>query len=155
GTHSVMLLRPLSGRGGALFDAARARFLADFALQLADPLHELEPLLAARLLRRQHGEAVPPARLIADDRQALQAFADAARSFEDCLGPLYRQALQGLSDPACALDAGERQLLVAKLLQKRSWRELAALLAVPGRAAVLVRLRQAAGGLRQMLQQGD
>ncbi len=155
GTHSVMLLRPLSGRGGALFDTARARFLADFALQLADPLRELEPLLAARLLRRQHGEAVSPARLGADDRQVLQAFADAARSFEDCLGPLYRLALQGLSDPACVLDAGERQLLVAKLLQRRSWGELATLLTVPGRAAVLARLRQAAGRLRQMPGQGD
>lgn len=154
GAHSVMLLRALSERGEVIFSAARARFLADFALQLGDPLRELEPRLAAQLLRRSGGETAVGAPLHAGDGQTLRDFACGARGFEDCLGALHRLALRTLADPACMLDAAGQRLLVAKLLQRRRWGEVAALLGVPGRAAVVERLRRVAGGLRQVSEQG-
>ncbi len=149
GAHSVMLLRPLSARGEAIFRAARERFLADFALQLSDPLRGLEPRLAARLLRRSGVEAgvEPPWRAV--DEQAVSDFASGARGFEDCLGALYRLALRALADPACAVDADGQGLLVARLLQKRPWGEVATQLNVAGRAAVVEHLRRVADGLRQ------
>ena len=151
GTYSAMLLRALGKRGEAIFTAARAQFIADLALQLGDPLRELDPLLAARLLRRSGEEGAPGTEMLlyAGDSEAVSAFASGARSFEDCLGPLYRLALRALVDPACELDVAGQRLLVAKLLQKRRWGEVAALLDVPGRAAVVDRLRQVACAIQK------
>ena len=142
GSHSVMVLRALSEEGRAVCAEARRRFLDDFALQLADPLRELEPLLAARLLMRGKGESLP-AEPSPEDLAAVEAFARGARAFEDCLAPLYRLCLRVLADGAPG-DDEERRLVVAKLLQKRGWAGLAAMTGLPGRAALQDALRRAA-----------
>lgn len=145
GTYSVMVLRALSKKGAEVHAAARARFFADFPQQLADPLRELDPQLAALLLCRD--DAVLDMSLHPWDKREIGAFAEGARSFEDALASLYRLARCVLVIPDGGLDARARGLLVAKLLQKRRWDALAVLLDVPGRAAVLACLRRVAGSL--------
>ncbi len=154
GTHSVMVLQALSKKGAVIYAAARARFLADFPLQLADPLRELDPQLAALLLRRNVDDAVLDVSLQPWDKREVDAFAGGARSFEDSLASLCRLALHALAAADSGLDAQARGLLVAKLLQKRRWGEVAGLLDVPGRAAVLECLRRVAGTLLKTSGQG-
>ncbi len=150
GTHSVMVLQALSKKGAVVYTAARARFLADFPLQLADPLRELDPQLAALLLCRNVDDAVLDVSLHPWDKREVDAFVEGARSFEDSLASLYRLALHALATADSGLDAQVRGLLVAKLLQKHRWGEVAVLLDVPGRAAVLECLRRVAGTLQKI-----
>ncbi len=144
GTHSVMVLQALSDKGAMAYTAARARFLTDFPLQLADPLRELDPQLAALLLCRNVADAVLDVSLHPWDKREVDAFAEGARSVEDVLASLCRLSLSALAKPGNGLDAGARGLLVAKLLQKRPWGEVAEWMNLAGRAAVVADLRRIA-----------
>ena len=139
GCHAALLLRPLSEAGAALVDRARRLFLRDLPLLLAGPLRELPPPLVCRLLSDAGADWPSPS---AHDGAQARQFAAGAREAGDVLGALQRLLLQRLAGHAGTASA-DLALLVAAVLQQRAWTELAAWAALPGRAAVLARLRQA------------
>ncbi len=151
GEHSAVVMRPLSAAGTALYRRARARFLDAFPHLLTDPLRDLEPGLAARLLRRLPGEP-PPAPLDGDARRDAACFAFGRRGYEVSLTALWRLGL-------CGLGAGVElppPLLapwMAKVMQRLDWETTARRTGLGGRAAVERALRQAAAGLIRGLRQ--
>ncbi len=145
GEYSVMVLCALSAAGEPVQHAARLRLLADLPHWLGDPLRELDGGVAAALLISETPDdayAPPP-----DQRAMLEGFANGARSYEDSLGPLWRFVVHALTDPATDLPEAQRRLLIARVLQKRSWARVAVLCGESGRAGVLARLREVVGGL--------
>jgi tRNA(Met) cytidine acetyltransferase len=149
GTHSVLVLRPLTARSRALFRLARARFSEHLTHLFADPLRELDPEIARHLL--YCGDAAQDAQRhrlgeLLDDRDwlDLRAFAFARRGFEDSLVPIWKLIGVALADPHVVdrLGPTDWALLVARVLQKRSWQEVAAIACVPGRAQVIEALRR-------------
>lgn len=143
GMHSVIVLQPLSDIGAAIFDQARQHFGEHLPHLLSDPLRELDPELAAAVLQRS-GPTGPP-RLGTQDWRNLMAFAFALRGYDVTLAPLWTLVCAALSDDVCArrLRPTQRDALIAKVLQKRSWQDVAHLIGVPGKARVTEVLRQA------------
>jgi tRNA(Met) cytidine acetyltransferase len=147
GAHSVVMLRAVSPAGQRLLTRARGRFLRQLPAMLAEPLRGLDPALGVELLAAQTAGsgADVTASLSEDDWRDLLAFAYGARGFDVCLGPLRQLAFLALSDPGCGtrLDARQRALLMAKVLQHRSWGEVTTELAMSGRGEALGELRAA------------
>ena len=140
-----VLLKSLSARGERLVGHARERFFAHFAHQLSDSLQNLEPQLVCSVMRN----GAHAVRLSAADWQDVEAFALQQRLPEVAIGALWRLCCMGLEDgdPLSALESDEKALLVARVLQKRSWQECVALIGVTGRAAALAVLRRAVAKL--------
>jgi len=134
GAHSVLVLQGLSPAAQSVQAASREGFEDRFPLQLAEVFSGLAPALVKVLMRGVDGR-VP--RLSQADRVALRAFSDGERQYLDCLGALYRLALYQL-----AHGADGTEILVFKLLQKRSWQDVAGAMGLPGKKAVVSRLRQ-------------
>jgi tRNA(Met) cytidine acetyltransferase len=147
GAHSTAVMQALSAAGQDLLDAARDRFQIQLPHMLADALRDLEPSLAAPLLRR--AEAFPELDLDAQDWRDLAAFAFGLRVYEVCPAPIWHLACFALAQPEdnTPLEARERLVLVAKVLQKRGWKEVAELLGLPGRKAAIEALRLTLRGL--------
>jgi tRNA(Met) cytidine acetyltransferase len=144
GSHSVMVLKGLSERGQALCREARARFLAHLPHQLSGPLADLDPLLAAELMR--HEERDPrPGDLAPQDWLDLVAFVFGGRGYEDSHPAVWNLACLGLSEPD--IDAGlspeQAALLAAAVLMKHPWERLARSFELAGRRGCLESLRQA------------
>lgn len=145
GTHSAVVLLPLTAAGRALTAQARQRFFAQFPHQLSDSLRGLEPALAVALLRQ--GEEWAPV-LDEADRQDLLAFAHAQRLAEVSIGSLWRLALRALMlGQAECLEDKELTILVARVLQKHSWGEAVRVAGCSGRKPALLLLRAAVGKL--------
>jgi len=140
GSHSAMLLKPLSPAGHDLQQAARQRFFAQFPDQLSDSLDTLEPALVIALLK-QADEFAPA--LDADDYRDLEAFAHACRLAEVTIGSLWRFAMKSCmcSEGVDSLSMVQRDLLVARILQKRSWPACVQLTGLTGRRQALQALR--------------
>lgn len=142
GTHSAIVLHPLTPAGKEVAAVARERLLAHLPYLLAEPLRDLDPHLVAALLRRSGARA--PA-LDGQDWRDVVAFAFALRRYETSLAPVWKLVSGALADPCSAklLSEVEREILIAKVLQKRSWAEVAAGLEFTGRAAATDALRRA------------
>jgi tRNA(Met) cytidine acetyltransferase len=144
GAHSVLVLRGLTERGCHLQQAARKRFLDQLPHQLSGPLGELDPLLAAGLMRREDWD---PAFAGPDDQDWLDlvAFVFGGRSYEDSHPAIWKLTRLGLSNSranavSCAQQAA---LLAAVVLMKHPWERLAQTFELTGRRACLKALRQA------------
>jgi tRNA(Met) cytidine acetyltransferase len=146
GAHSVLVLRPLKTRFGSLFSVARERFCRHLPHLLADPLRELDVELAEQLLRRESSDHCARLEYPLDERdwRDLRTFAFARRGFEDSLAPIWKLTCAALadSDVADRLSPSDKALLVARVVQRREWPVVAAMLNVPGRAQVIEALRQ-------------
>ncbi len=141
GVRSAVVLRGLTPAGEALTDAARARFTRHLPHMLSDALADLEPALVCALL---HASTLAPPALDDDDWADVSACAAGHRVFDVCVGPVFDLVLGALAqDPATP----GREVLVTKVLQKRSWTEVAESLDLPGRAGVNSALRSALQGL--------
>ncbi len=140
GSHSALLLKPLTSAGYELQQAARQRFFAQFPDQLSDSLRNLEPVLVAALLRQADAFSPPVDVADADD---LQAFANANRLAEVTIGSLWRftmnQFMRG--DGVTGITARQRDLLIARVLQKRPWPACVQLTGLNGRKQALQVLR--------------
>jgi tRNA(Met) cytidine acetyltransferase len=146
GTHSAVFLHGFSAAGTALLEQARARYFAQFPHQLADSLDALDPALVVGLLRQ--GAAYAPELDIAD-RSDILAFAREQRLVEVMIGSLWRFVLRELMQGTAPgrLDAAELNLLVTRVLQRRSWTDCAAAAGCSGRPQALRSLRIAVGKL--------
>ncbi len=149
GTHSTVVMQPLSFPGQQLYELALSRFQRHLPHLLSDALCDLEPPLAAVLLQ-QTGAPLPPS-LDALDWQDLCAFAFGLRVYEVCPGPIWHLACFALVQSG--LQAADQTLLIARVLQKRGWKEVADLLGLSGRKAAVKALREVIG--RLVLTYGD
>ena len=144
GEHSVMMLAALDKKGDEVYRTARSRLLADLPYWLLDSLQDLDCNVAAECLRNGNPERFT---LNGLDEQAVVAFSRGARSYEDCSAALWRFTVTGLMNPEHRLQKLEQDLLVARVLQKRSWAEVATMCDLTGRAEVVNALRNATSSL--------
>jgi tRNA(Met) cytidine acetyltransferase len=142
GLHSVALLRPLSAPAEGLQAELSNAFQQQLPYWLADPLRELDPDCVAELLRLSPQTAIT---LSDSEKVALASFANAERACELVLDKLCEFAQTALQQPAQIdkLSVTQQRALIAKFLQKRSWKGCADLLDLSGRREVEAVLREA------------
>lgn len=146
GAHSVMMIDGLSPAGIAMAETARQRFGGQLHALLTDALRELEADVAWPLLEGLKVGDDSATAMTSKDWQDLQAFARGERLYESCLVAVKKWLcclLAERSSAAACLDSQQQQLLVGKVLQGRSWTEIAALVQLAGRNQVQAALRKA------------
>jgi tRNA(Met) cytidine acetyltransferase len=139
GEHAAFVGVGLDGSGEALVASARRQFVADLGDQLADPLADLDPVLALALLRGAPAEALMP-----DDLTVARRWLRGEIPLEERPGALRRVLRARL---AGNVDEDALAALVARLVQRRSWDEVAARLGAGDRGDAEARLRTALAGL--------
>ena len=146
GAHAAVVLRPLSDAGTALFATARGRWVARLGVLLSGPLRDVEPDVAAALLRGAPG---PRTVLDAAAWREIRSFAGAARGLDAALPALHALACARLPGAleAGIIDLDEAALLIAAVLQHQPLAHIAGRQDMTGRDAALRRLRAAVGRL--------
>jgi tRNA(Met) cytidine acetyltransferase len=137
GDHSVLMLTPLSPEGETMAEQASDRFTRQLPALLGDPLRELPASLASRLLTAL--AVADQVSLGHDDWSDLAGFAFARRGYESSLPAIEAMTRQRVSDSA--LSQSERELLVMRVLQRRSWEACARRNGLSGRAETESQLR--------------
>ncbi len=135
GAHSALMLSPLSEHGEHLAEQASAHFQSVFVHQLGDGLADLEPEVALTLLARNK-----VAKLNQLDQRDLNDFAHGKRNYEDCLGALWRWFL---SDKSRLLSSENALLFLTKIVQRKSWPNVAENRGMSGRKHVMEQMREA------------
>lgn len=122
--HALLVGRAVSEAGLTLIDTVKQIFQTQLPLQLSEFYHEVPVDLLLALLR-------PPMCFehwpLSDYELAqVQAFADGQQSYEQCAGLLWKYAVNRLTQPTGwqACQPLEQQVLLKKLLQKKSWPQL-------------------------------
>lgn len=135
GQPSVIVLKPLSKRGEALYRSARARLAVHLPDQIAAATPALDPAIVAALQRE-----LPSPDEAAIDARDLQAFAHGQRLLLDSHGALARL----LARPGCAgnLSDRERRVLDAALASPQDARALSAATGTAGRREAITELRR-------------
>lgn len=153
GSHSVIVLRPVSPAGDALLTAARERLAADLQQLRNDLWREVDAQVIAVLgvpeRPPKDASAARDAPLGAGEREEVEAFAFAQRGYEASLVPLRRlvgRALAGARPPA-VLTEMQRRALQLRVLEGCNWAQTAAALGASGRGEVLGLLRAGVGAL--------
>jgi len=141
GEHSVMMLAPLNIQGDEVYQTARFRLVADLPFWLSDSLCDLDYTVVMKLLLGEGAEDQVVTGEI--DYRALIAFAEGARSYEDCSADIWRLSVRGLMEYGNRLQRVEQILLVARILQKQSWSRVAILSGLNGRTDVVNGIRSA------------
>jgi tRNA(Met) cytidine acetyltransferase len=141
--HSVVVLRGISDKGKELNDAARTRFGQIFPHWLSDPLRDIDTEIAYELLCQS--EPYSSLELTDQDRQNLQSFIDGQRGFEVNILSIWKAVSTNLhlNRITSCLTEKEQSVLIGKVLQKRSWSEVADTTGLKGRAAVMATMREA------------
>ena len=144
GMHSVQMLAGLSAAGRELQARAQARFKAQFPWRLAASFRQLPAALALPLLQ---GRDCDDLALDAQDRADIRAFALAHRGFADAQPALWRLLCHEFAAGAPGLQAHQRELLLAAVLQNRSCGEILQRTGIDGRQAQQQALRAAVKNL--------
>ncbi|MCW8887876.1 MAG: GNAT family N-acetyltransferase, partial [Gammaproteobacteria bacterium] len=144
GTYALTQMRPLSERGHSIQELAESRFQTGLVEQLREPLQQLEVDIVCQLLKPC------PSSLNLHDWDDIDTFAHGNRRYETVLSPL-KQLLLSHFDQTIHLTPRQRQLLIMKLLQNRSWSDCATLLNLDGKSATQVELRDAIAALIKSL----
>lgn len=140
GSHSVIVLRPLSLQGESVFSAVRARFLAHLPALLGDGMEEVDADVAATLL--EGARADDQAELSVQDWRDVESFVQGWRGYEVCQVAV-RKLVQATIKTA-ALGVKQQELLQRKVLRGEPWESVIAALGYSGRAEALAVLRTAA-----------
>lgn len=155
GEHSVMVLSALTTAGQSVVSEAQARLSADLPQSLSDPLCHLDSEVTALLLEKQPHQQVrtdvtacaPTQR----DLDNVQGFVDDERCYEDCLASIWRSVLWAAQASGRLSACTERDVVIAKVLQRQPWAEVARQFNLAGKTEVKQRLQS---GLRQLLNIG-
>ena len=145
------MLRGLSANGIDLAQLASEVFARNFRSQLADTLTLVPTKVVLEVLgQRVMAPAMPDIRQWRD----VAAFALLGRTYEDVVGSLETTVWWALAseERSVKLSALCCDLLVARVLQKRSWTACAELCKASGRAGVLALLRD---GMAKILEGAD
>ncbi|HIG15288.1 MAG TPA: tRNA(Met) cytidine acetyltransferase, partial [Gammaproteobacteria bacterium] len=140
GGHALLMLKGLSASGIDLAQSASEVFARNFRCQLADTLTLVPTEVVLEILGQC---AMAPAMPDTWQWRDAAAFAFLGRSYEDVVGSLETIVWWVLASEQrpVELSATGGALLVARVLQKRSWATCATLCKAPGRAGVLALLR--------------
>ncbi len=138
GTHSVMVMQPLTQDGETLFAAVQTHLAGQLPLLLGEPLADVEAALAVRVFPLL---PFPEARLTDQDWHDVRSFVETLRGYEVCLPALWRLAGPVLS-AGSFLTKAQRKLLLEKVLQRRGWKAVADAHGMSGRAEALASLRE-------------
>lgn len=137
GTHSVLMIKPLSGDGRQLLEEGLVRFRQQFQWLLLEELNKLEAGVVVRLLK----QSVQNSDLTLSDwlQEDLSSYCHGQRQYDSCIAALKIRAQQLLVNNK--LTEAQNQILVGRVLQNRSWPSMAKQLQLPGRKQVQVLLR--------------
>jgi tRNA(Met) cytidine acetyltransferase len=143
GAHSLLMLKPFSDTAAGLCQRARVRFLDSLPYLLADPLSDFDPELTAPLLADSAANA-DPSMLSVSEWSEIEAFAFHQRNYQDSLRAIHKLTVMALRTPDIAgiLKPQQQIALIGRVLQKRSWQDIAGLTEVSGRAQVIALLQQ-------------
>lgn len=146
GMHAVVVLRSRTTAGARLMTVAEERLGERLIVLLAGPLRDIEPGIAATLLAGLPSADYEPS---AAESAEIESFAFDLRPYEAALPVLSRflAARLGRGQANGLLEDRERDALIGKILQHRSWSDVAEMSGVRGRAGVIAILRRAAGKL--------
>lgn len=139
GTHSAVWLAGLNACADAVLNELRDYFFDALPHLLVDELQDLEPdLVQAALL-----SAPVPAR-VERDRDECARYAQSERDYAGAVASLWRTVWSsGSSGDWNTLAKNRRDALVWRILQKRTWVDVAHQLNLPGKAQVEEILRDA------------
>lgn len=140
GCYSATLLKPLSEAALSAFSLLRQRYIAVFAHGLGDSWREMAADTAAVLLRQS--AALPPP--CENDVAAALAFAKGERDFTSCQLAIWHCLLWALANDRVI---AQREVLLARVMQRWPDADVVRLAALPGRAALLDCLRSSVSGL--------
>ncbi|MCF6189236.1 MAG: GNAT family N-acetyltransferase [Cocleimonas sp.] len=142
GTHSVVMLHSKTTVGETLLETAAQRFEKHFPHLLLEPFRELETKLVLALLTPQESLQI-------DEEKELIAFANKQRGYENTVYPIWRFVYNRLSTTFKRskenLNDDEKEILVLKVLQKHSWKDVAKKMGgdIHGKKDALLLLRRA------------
>lgn len=118
GTHSAIVLKAINEKGEAILEKAENTFRRNFPHLLSDPLKNLEPHIAFKLLKSPKEMY----EFSTDEIKQLKAFAHASRGYENSLALIWKLVLNHPSENS-RLKPFEHALLITKVMQKNSWQE--------------------------------
>ena len=137
GTHSVLMIKPLSEAGEPLLQEGIERFRQQFHWLLLDELQQLESALVIRLLRQSGVSDIY--QLNKYEQSDLYSYTRGLRQYDSCISAIRSYSYRLLVNSA--LSEQESQVLVGKVLQNRSWQDIARATGLPGRKQVQQLLR--------------
>lgn len=146
GSHSVMMLRPLSAAGQEAFAEARQRFSVRFALLLKDVLAKLDQPLRDALIAD-----LPSVKARPDAQHELLAYAFARRGFEVSLYAIW-QWVQDYLDRSSLnhLNSQQLKLLRLRVLDHVGWKDVVSSLNLSGKREAQKLMRET---VAQMIEQ--
>ncbi|MGB0466548.1 MAG: tRNA(Met) cytidine acetyltransferase TmcA [Pontibacterium sp.] len=140
GTHAALVCRSLSERGHLMYTHLRDRFTRQLPLLLSYNLSDLDVEILPMLLQGMLFDTD----LTTHDSRDLDAFIHHNRSYESCIVPIRKLVIRSLKNTTVwhTLTPDELSLLVGKVLQQRSWEEIAP---HSGRRVMMRRMRLLVG----------
>ena len=161
GAHSVSMIAGLNSKGKQMAARATQVFSKKFPYWLAETLRELEsPVIAAIYRLSAQRDSSPMVSSAAEEHteggsrklsfdRDWRAFSSRRRSYEEALPSLIKYFLKALASGHATevLDPAELQILIMKLLQKRSWQTVQKTTELMGRDQIISAARAACAKL--------
>ncbi len=150
GSHSLLVMQPLSKRGIELYQNAHERFYSRLPHLLAEPLRDLDTTLVVALMRRH--DVSPSLQLSVEDWRDLHTFAHANLGLETVIVPLWQLAHHHV---VAQLSLQQKTLLVSRVLQRNSWAEVCRVSGYNGKNEAIKALRQSVAFLLELRRSGS
>ncbi|HET8807471.1 MAG TPA: GNAT family N-acetyltransferase [Methylophaga sp.] len=145
GQRAGILLRAISKAGESVINKAQQIWQNDWPFLLLQAQRELDHQLVILLSQTLRTETVV---IEAHEQQAIERFAWQQRAFESTESLLWRWLQPKLlSGQLTGLVSAHQALLVKKIIQGQSFSQVASVLSLPGRKAIIEQLRQAVAAL--------
>lgn len=144
GTHSVMMLKPLSLPAERLVHKAHKKCLFQLQWLLMDELKGLDTEVVAAILAMM-GPIIRASEYYAlsgDHQRDLVSFTEGQRQYENCIDVIKRVAFRILG--AGGTDTAQARLLVSRVIQNHSWHQVVEACNFSGE-------KQARHGLRELI----
>lgn len=138
GTHSVMVMCPLTPAGEELYEGLQTHLAEQLPLMLGEPLADLGADLVSTLFQLV---PLPTLSLSQQDWRDVSTFGEALRGYEVCLPALWRLTPAALAEQE-VLTPVQRSFLIEKVLQRREWKALADAYGMSGRTEAVAMLRE-------------
>ncbi|PJE78756.1 tRNA(Met) cytidine acetyltransferase TmcA [invertebrate metagenome] len=147
GTYSAMVMKPLSGKGQDLFCQAHDHFRENFPWLLPESLQSLNSYLVIFLLRQSGAPSF--VRVTNEDRQAVKAFVDGYRQYENVIASVKHIVFAVLTDQKNYVsdNKSDRSVLVWKVIQNMTWHQVAEKGGFSGYASAVKAVRNACAEL--------
>ena len=140
GTHSLIMLAPISKEGKQLIQLAQSRLQLQLPYLLTDILQNFDSDIERLLIRKNH---VDTQNLSQHDWQDIISFAYGARGYEFCIAAITKFVITVLNkkNTLGKLNIQQQQLLQSRVVQKLAWAEVVEIIGLNGRNAAIRLLR--------------